>query len=135
MAGKKDVLKDYQSKAYPPLEKPEADPKLVKAKEAYQAVVEMKGANRTPRFRIIDEKGVSYGCSYAHLLDWIFTPPALLTLNTATRIFTFRGKHLEQVERLLVEERIKELHTFNINRHTAPQEDETVIEEVEVTQQ
>ncbi len=135
MSDKKDLLEKYKGKPYPPLEKTEQSPQLVKADKDYKAVEEVKRGNRSPRFKIVDVDGVSYGCSYSHLLDWIYKPPTLLTLNTATRIFTIEGKKLEEIERLLMDERIKALNTFNPKKHKRPEGEETIIEKLEITEQ
>lgn len=136
MADKTDILSKYSGTPYPPLEKTQPSPELVKTEsENYQAVVELKRGTRSPRFKIVDGKGISYGCSYAHLLDWTFQPPALLTLNTATRIFTIEGKNLETIERLLMEERVKELHEFNPKLNTKPDGEMAIIEKIEIASQ
>lgn len=134
MTDNKDLLDKYRNKPYPPLEKMNQAPELVKTEiEEYQAVTEFKRDARSPRFRIVTADGNSYGCSYAHLLDWMFQPPTLLTINTATRIFTIEGKNLETIERLLLDERIKELQEFNPNRHKRPEKEAPLIERLEVT--
>ena len=135
MADNKELLKKYTSKPYPPLRKVEDSPVLIKDENEYQAVVETKRGGRSLRFRIVDKDGVSYGCSYAHLLDWIFNPPNLLTLNTSSRIFTLEGKNLQLIERLLMEERIKEIHEYNPKLHTSPENGAALIEKMEISQQ
>ncbi len=132
MADKNNLLENYGGEPYPPLQKIEQSAPSVKVEADYKAMIEIKRGNRTPRFKIVDAKGVSYGCSYSHLLDWVFTPPSLLTINTTTRIFTIEGKHLEHIERLLLDERIKELHVYNPERHIVPEEGKTVIEILEI---
>lgn len=135
MEDKTNLLSKYSGKPYPQLEKKQA-PELVKTEaEGYQAVIELKRGSRSPRFKIVDGKGISYGCSYAHLLDWVFQPPTLLTLNTATRIFNIEGKNLEIIERLLMEERVKELREFNPRLHSKPDEEMAIIEKIEIASQ
>lgn len=136
MKDKTDLLSRYSGQSFPPLEKAAQSPELVKDEtEEYLAVVELKRGTRSPRFKIVDGKGISYGCSYAHLLDWIFQPPALLTINTATRIFIIEGKNLEMVEKLLMEERVKELYEFNPSLHVRPEKETVFIEKIQVSTQ
>ena len=134
MADNTELLKKYTGKPYPPLRKVESSPALIKDDNDYQAVVEAKRGGRSLRFRIVDRAGVSYGCSYAHLLDWIFSPPALLTLNTTSRSFTLQGKNLGLIERLLMDDRVKELHCYNPEKHHPPEEGKPVIEKIEVNE-
>ena len=137
MSLKQDILKKYTGKAYPPLQKTEQQQttQLVKADTDYEAIKEVKRGNRSPRFKIVDANGVSYGCSYAHLIDWVYMPPTLLTVNTASRIFTIEGKNLEKIERLLMDERIKELHTFDEKKHQKPDDEMTIIEQLTIVEQ
>lgn len=137
MEGKKNSMQQYDSKPYPPLEKKaDAPTQLVRENTTYQAVLAYKRNERSPRFRIInDNDGKSYGCGYAHLIDWTFTSPNLLILNTSTRVFTLEGKNLDNIEQLFLEERVKELRVFNPKAHNAPSEEEPVIETLEITEQ
>ena len=129
---KKDILGELMGKPYPSLHKKEKDvPQLAKDKDKYSAFEEFKG-RKSPRFRIVDLDGKSYGCSYAHLIEWVFHPPALLTLTTASRVFNIQGKHLDRIEQLLMEEKIKELHVFNTQKHKAPPPKKPLIESLEV---
>lgn len=124
----KNKFESYeQDKEFPALEKP----KLVKAAVEYVAF-EPSGNRRGSRFRIVDEKGKSYGCAYAHLLDWVFDPDGLLTLTTATRIFTFKGKHLAAIEKALMDEKIRALFVFNDKQYKPVTSGRPVIEEMMV---
>lgn len=134
MEDKKDVLGKYQGKDYPPLEKPtQQTPQLVQKELEYNAFQEFKG-RKMPRFRIIDTDGKSYGCAYAHLIDWVFEPPTLLTITTSTRIFTIQGKNLGRIEQLLMEDKIKELHAFDERKYKAPASNKPIIEEIEISE-
>ena len=135
MSDSKNPLEKYKGKPYPPLEKMKQSPQLVKADTDYKAFEEMKRGNRSPRFKIVDANGVSYGCSYSHLLDWIYKPPTLLTLNTATRIYTIEGRNLDHIERLLMDERMKAIYAFNAEKHIQPENNKTIIEKLEITEQ
>lgn len=131
---KKNILGKYKGKPYPPLEEnPVNLPKLVKEENDYHAFSEYTN-RKSIRFRIVDAKGKSYGCSYAHLIDWVFESPTLLTLTTASRIFTFRGKNLTRIESLLMEDRIKELFVFNSMEHRQPASNKPIIEELIITE-
>lgn len=131
MEDKKDILGKYQSKEYPPLEKPvKQTPQLVKE---YNAFEEFK-SRKSPRFRIVDADGKSYGCSYAHLIDWVFDPPTLLIITTSSRIFTIKGKNLERIEKLLTEDKIKELHVFKENKYKQPDSNKPIIEKLEINE-
>lgn len=138
MEDKTSPLKKYSGKPYPPLEKVVPKPELAETeRESYLAVIEQKRGTGSPRFKIVDEKGISFGCSYVHLLDWVFVPPDLLTLTTSTRIFIIEGKNLEGIERLLLEERVKELRAFNPMLHSIPDKAEPlpIIERLEIREQ
>jgi len=120
-------LNQYSSKGdYPNLEKPVSDstPRLV---EDYKAMEDSK-SRRVSRFRIIDKDGKSYGCSYAHLISWIYEPSALLTLTISDKIFVIEGKNLGKIEKLLVDEKVSVLREFNATRHKMPiAKNETII--------
>ena len=135
MEDKKDVLGKYQNKEYPPLEKPvKQPPQLIKEKSAYNAFEEFK-SRKSPRFRIVDADGKSYGCSYAHLIDWVFDPPTLLIITTSSRIFTIKGKNLGRIEQLLTEDKIKELFVFDAGRYKQPANNKSIIEELTISEQ
>lgn len=123
-------LNQYSDKGeYPPLEKPAADstPRLI---EDYKAVEDSK-SRRVSRFRIIDKNGKSYGCSYAHLISWIYEPSSLLILTISDKIFTIEGKNLGKVEKLLVDEKVSVLREFNSNKHKpVTAKNETIIESI-----
>lgn len=136
MEDKKDFIGKYKSEPYPPLEKKEDKhtPQLVTEGSEYKAFEEFK-SRKSPRFRIVDADGKSYGCSYAHLLDWVYSPPTLLTITTATRIFTFQGRHLGRLEQLLMEDKIKEIFVFDKSRYKQPANNKPIIEELTITEQ
>jgi hypothetical protein len=136
MVDKKDSLEKYKGKQYPPLDKKmeQATPQLIKTEAEYQAVEEFKSRKST-RFRIVDADGKSYGCSYPHLIDWVCEPPTLLTISTATRIFTLQGNHLERIEQLLMEDKVKVLHVFNEKRYNLPASNKLIIEKLEINEQ
>lgn len=127
---KKDLIAKYGGKPYQPLQSPEAQ-KNAEEKE-YAGLVEYSRSGRNPRFRIVDRKGNSYGSGYAHLMGWLFTPPDVLTIQTTTHIFTLEGKGLAEIERALMDEKVKELREYNPKEHTLPEDIKTVIEKIEV---
>ena len=106
---------------------------MLKGKSAYNAIEEFK-SRKSPRFRIVDADGKSYGCSYAHLIDWVFDPPALLIITTSSRIFTIKGKNLGRIEQLLTEDKIKELHVFKESKHNPSANNKPLIEEIEISE-
>jgi hypothetical protein len=128
---KEDLLNKYSGKTFAPLQPPMAQNDGTELAE-YQALVEGGRAGRNTRFRIIDRKGVSHGCGYAYLIGWIFNPPDVLTLNTTTHTFTFEGRGLEEIERCLMDEKIKELREYNPKTHTLTGEEKTVIQKLEI---
>lgn len=136
MESKKNTMQKYESKPYPTLTKTDTSEQLPQKKTTYQAVITYKRNERSSRFRIIhtsDNK--SYGCGYAHLVDWTFISPNLLILNTSTRVFTIEGKKLGNIEQFFLEEKVKELQVFNPKIHDEPSEEEPIIEKMEITEQ
>lgn len=127
---KEDLIAKYSGKPFPPLQAPEAQ-KFTKEEE-YAGLVEYSRSGRNPRFRLIDKKGNSYGSGYAYLMGWLFTPPDVLTIQTTTHVFTIEGKGLAEVERALMDEKVKELWEYNPKEHTLPEGIKTVIEKIEV---
>jgi len=127
---KEDLIAKYSGKPFQPLQAPAAQ-QAAQLLE-YEGMVEYGRSGRNPRFRIIDGKGNSYGSGYAHLMGWLFTPPDVLTIHTTTHIFTFQGKGLAEIERALMDEKIKELREYNPGTHTMPEEPKTIIEKLEV---
>lgn len=130
LARKEDLIAKYSGKPFAPLQAP--PPLQEVGKTDYLGLVEYGRAGRNPRFRIVDRKGNSYGSGYAYLMGWLFTPPDVLTLHTTTHIFTFEGRGMADVERALMDEKIKELREYNPKTHTLPEEVKTVIEKMAV---
>lgn len=126
MSEKEALLEKYSGKKYPTLVPPVKEGE--KGVEDYRALVEQKQRGNNPRFRIVDRKGFSYGCGYAYLLGWLYSPPDLLTMQTTTHVFTIEGR----IELALMDEKIRELHEFSPERHTRPEEGQPVIERLEV---
>ena len=127
---KKDLIAKYGGKPYQPLQSPEAQKSA--EEEEYAGLVEYSRSGRNPRFRIVDRKGNSYGSGYAHLMGWLFTPPDILVINTTTHIFTIEGRGLEEIERSLMDEKIRELREYNPLTHKLTGDEKTVIERLEV---
>jgi len=131
MKDKKNVnLNQYSKKEYPPLEEL---PKLVKEQKDYKAIEEYK-RGKFSRFKIIDATGESYGCSYSHLVEWVYTPPSLISITLSTRIFTIEGQRISEIDRLLVEEKVKELHVFNETKHKKPPQGQTIIQKLTISE-
>jgi hypothetical protein len=128
---KEDLISKYAAgKPYPPLTPPTAKNEDSEKTE-YEGLTEYTRAGRNNRFRIIDANGTSYGCGYAYLVSWIFTPPAMLTLNTSTHICTIEGQGLEEIDRALLDEKVKELRAYNPALHTLKEGIKTIIEKLE----
>lgn len=133
MNDKKDSLSKFNRTPYPALSKElgeQSTPQLVKDKIDYKAVIEQKRAARTPRFRVVLKDGTSYGCAYAHLIEWVYAPPHTLTLTTGSRIFVITGKYLKAIEGFLLEEKVKALHEFNPIKHQPVGDKLPLIEEI-----
>lgn len=127
---KADLVERYTSKPFPPMEKREGA--QVKEKEAYKAFTEYSRPGRNARFKIVDGKGHSYGCGYAHLIGWLFTPPDLLTIFTTTHTYTLEGSGLEEIERVLMEEKVKEICQFNDSVHLPATDPKCLITYIDV---
>ena len=128
MEGKKSLLDQFKNQ--PNTDKPPVS-KLVEVKADYEAFKETK-RGKYFRVRIIDSNGISYGFSYNHLLDWMMTPPDILSLTTATRTFLIEGKLIKKIENALMEERIYELHVFNPDKHNMPDKGKPIIEKLTI---
>lgn len=129
-SAKEDLIGKYTGKPFAPLKPPAV--KEGTEKEEYRALTENTRPGRMVRFRIIDAKGISYGSGYAHLLGWLFTPPDLLVLQTTTHIFTIEGRGLEEIERSLMDEKMRELREFNSQTHLLAEDEKVVIERLDV---
>ena len=128
---KEDLIARYSGgKPYAPLQPPTPQKEGVEKTE-YQAMTET-GNRRSTRFRIVDYKGVSFGSGYGFLLGWLFSPPSMLTLYTSTNIFAFEGRGLEDIERALMDEKVKELRVYNPDIYTLSDDTKTVITSLEV---
>lgn len=125
-----DVLAKYGGKPYPPLEKTTQQEKVEIVE--YNGLTEYSRSSRNPRFRIVDKMGNSYGCGYAHLLGWLFTPPDIMTLQTTTHIFTIEGKGLEILERALMDEKVKEIREYSPTNYRISEENTVMIEKIAV---
>jgi hypothetical protein len=129
---KEDLIAKYSGskKVFAPLQPP-APQNEPTEKNEYQAFFRHDKAGRNNRFRIIDKNGTSYGCGYAYLIGWVFTPPAMLTINTSTHICTIEGRGLEEIDRALLDEKVKELREYNPLKHTLSDDTKTVIEKLD----
>jgi hypothetical protein len=127
---KKDLIGKYTGKPFAPLEAPTAQNEAV-PKTEYEGLTEYTRAGRNNRFRIIDAHGTSYGCGYAYLVSWIFNPPSMLTLNTSSHIWTMEGRGLEELDRALLDEKVKEIRVYNPAFHTLKEGAKTIIEKLD----
>lgn len=134
MSDKKDALAMYTRREYPPLTRKEEASDTTITQQNYKAIVEAR-KGRNPRFKIVDANGTVYGCSYSHLIEWQLEPSGLLTLNLSTRIFVLEGKKLDEIDRLLMDEKIKELHVFSSDRHKLINPKATLIQSMRVEEQ
>ena len=129
---KNDILKKYTRQPYPALVKPapNAEPDETDENEdgRYRALVQhMEKRGNAPRFRIIDRRGHIYGCGYAYLLGWFYTPPETLSIQTTTHVFTLTGKGLEKIEQSLLREKVKELREFHPGQDQEPDAGQPII--------
>jgi len=127
---KNEILKKYTRQSYPALVKPapnaEPDEPDDNEEPGYHALVLHK-EKRAPRFRIIDRRGHIYGCGYAYLLGWFYTPPETLSIQTTTHVFTLTGKGLEKIEQSLLREKVKELREFHPGHDQKPESGQPII--------
>ncbi|GAB2517075.1 hypothetical protein [Spirosoma aerophilum] len=129
---KDEILKKYTRQAYPALVKPapNSEPNETEENEdgQYRALVQhMEKRGNAPRFRIIDRRGHIYGCGYAYLLGWFYTPPETLSIQTTTHVFTLTGKGLEKIEQSLLREKVKELREFHPGQDQEPDAGQPII--------
>lgn len=132
MNDKKDLLEKYTRQPYPALVKPTAPAPEPQEGEYKGLVKHIQKSGHNPRFRIIDRNGNIYGCGYAYLLGWFYTPPDTLTIQTTTHVFTLTGKSLKSIEEALLDEDMRELREYNPAKHTMPADGEPVIEKLTI---
>lgn len=133
MTDEKNPMSQYVRTDYPDLKK--EIPRVVhdNAEKRYAAVKEVRNG-KTPRFRIVTKTGQRYSFGYAYLLNWHFSPTeSILTLHLTTHVIIITGSHLDKIDDLLMDEKIKELYEFNDNDYLPPASNDTVIEEIEIS--
>ncbi|GEM_PF-5649706 len=128
---KQDLLDKYSGKTFAPL-KPVAVQKEPSEKQEYLALVEYTRAGRNNRFRVITRNGDSLGFAYAFLIGWVFSPPNLLTLTMTTHTLAIQGKGLEEIDRALLDEKVKELREYIPERYILPEGAKIVVDRLEV---
>ena len=126
---KEDFISKYMGKNYPALEK---KPHLVKGETEYKAVTTAVGNRRSPRFQVVTARDVPYGCSYAHLVEWVSPAPGLLIITMTSRIFVIEGKNLRRIHDLLLTENVTGLHEYNAAFYNAPDPEEPLIEKITI---
>lgn len=132
-------LEKYTRKPYPALVKPggskaiEPDDPDDAEESGYRALIEQREKKGSaPRFRIVTRKGQSYGCGYAYLLGWLYSPPDTLTIYTTTHSFILSGKNLERIENAFMRDKVKQLREFNEGTDQKPADGEPIITHLEV---
>ena len=133
MSDKKNMdLNQFSNRELPPLKKKAASSTAPQLVEDYQGMEDVKGRS-TRRFRVISNDGKSYGCAYAHLVDWEYDRAnSYLILTIGGKVFTLEGKNLGKIETYLMDEKVKALRQFNPKAHKAPAQNEILIERIEV---
>ncbi|GAB4020618.1 hypothetical protein GCM10028808_62410 [Spirosoma migulaei] len=129
---KNALLEKYTRPKYPALAKPAVSAEPEESGEIedgrYRALVEYRDKRGSaPRFRIIDRQGRIYGCGYAYLLGWFYTPPETLSIQTTTHVFTLGGQNMGRIEQALLREKVKELREFKPGDDVAPEAGEPLI--------
>lgn len=131
---KKDVLGKYTRKPYPPLVEPEQPDTNEDDEQKYRALIEHREKKgNAPRFRIIDRTGQSYGCGYAYLLGWLYSPPDTLSIYTTTHIFIINGTGLNKIDDSLMRERVKQLREYNPPLDEMPPNNEPLITKITIS--
>lgn len=124
------ILERFTRQPYPALVKPTAEPDETEEADdgQYRALVQhMEKRGNAPRFHIIDRRGHIYGCGYAYLLGWFYTPPETLSIQTTTHVFTLTGRGLKIIERSLLREKVKELREFHPDQDQEPEPGQPMI--------
>lgn len=132
MKDKESLIEKFTGKPYPALVKPAKKAADDSEEKPYRALVKQIENKRTPRFRIIDHKGNTYGCGYAYLLGWLYTPPDTLSIQTTTHVFILQGKNLKKIEDALMREKVRELCEYNPEKDTYPNEGDPIIEKLSI---
>ena len=66
------------------------------------------------------------------MIGWIFSPPNLLTLTTTTHTLAIQGKGLEEIDRALLDEKVKELREYAAQTHSLSGDEKIMIDHLEV---
>lgn len=137
-SGKKSLVEQYARPRFgaltksKPVEREPADDSDEPEDGSYRALIKYRGRKSSPRFRIVDRRGVSYGCGYAYMLGWLYTPPDTLSIQTTTHLFTIGGTGMKVIEDALLREVVLELREFNPGQDTAPPNGEPMIDHLEI---
>lgn len=128
---RQDLLCKYGGKNFPPLQPPAGENEPTEKQEC-QALTEYTKMGRNNRFRVVTRNGDSLGFAYAFLIGWIFSPPNLLTLTKTTHTLAIQGKGLEEIDRALLDEKVKELREHAPQTHSLSGDEKIVTGRLEV---
>jgi hypothetical protein len=99
------------------------------ARQEYQPYkLILKGKEQ--KLKLIDRGRVCDSLRYCFVLRLRRTPPNLLSVIYADCVFTLIGQHLDEIEKLLDDERIGEIHVFNPLYHHPPPAGTPIIEKI-----
>ena len=86
----------------------------------YKALKQYRG-KKGARFHIIDHRGHIFGCGYAYLLGWYYSPPDTLSIYTTAQQFILSGEGMEIIEQAFLREAVMELREFNPQKDILPE--------------
>jgi hypothetical protein len=109
-----------------PAEDTGEDPRL------YRPYDKSHTANQRLTLDLIDRELHIDTLYYPYMLRVRFTPPHLLSLICFDCVFTIRGKHLDELRRLVRDYLVSEVHVFNARYHDAPPPQTPVIEKITI---
>jgi hypothetical protein len=112
---------------------PEADlpplPAGEDTREEYQPY-KVSPTGKPQKLRLIERGQRRDSLRYCFVLRLRHTPPSLLSVIYADCVFTLVGQHLDELEKLLDDERVAEIHVFNPLYHRPPAEGTPLIEKI-----
>jgi hypothetical protein len=100
-------------------------------REDYQPY-KISSAGKQQKLRLIERGQRRDSLRYCFVLRLRHTQPSLLSVIYADCVFTLVGRNLDELERLIDDERVAEIHVFNALYHRPPPPTAPIIEKIRI---